>query len=79
MKRNQRTIKQEFSYTGIGLHTGKDVTITCKPLPENEGIKFKRIDLAGTPEIEAAVENVISTKRCTTIGNQQWHINTIEH
>ncbi|GAB6099452.1 UDP-3-O-acyl-N-acetylglucosamine deacetylase [Halanaerocella petrolearia] len=77
--RKQQTIQSKFSYTGIGLHTGQDVTITCKPLSVNQGIIFKRVDLEDQPEIEAKVENIVSTQRCTTIGQADWQINTIEH
>ncbi|MBM7556980.1 UDP-3-O-[3-hydroxymyristoyl] N-acetylglucosamine deacetylase [Halanaerobacter jeridensis] len=79
MERMQHTIKQKFSYTGIGLHTGQNVTITCYPLPPKQGIIFKRIDLDGEPEIKADVDNITSTNRCTTIGSQEADINTVEH
>ncbi|MGM0502160.1 MAG: UDP-3-O-acyl-N-acetylglucosamine deacetylase [Bacillota bacterium] len=75
----QQTIKKEFSYTGIGLHTGQDVSISCHPLPPNQGIVFKRIDLPEEPEIKADVDNITSTNRCTAIGNSEIEINTIEH
>ncbi|GAB6137330.1 UDP-3-O-acyl-N-acetylglucosamine deacetylase [Halanaerobaculum tunisiense] len=77
--RQQQTIETEFSYTGTGLHTGEEVTIVCKPLAANEGIKFKRVDLDKQPTVEARIENVVSTKRCTTVGQDKWQINTIEH
>ncbi|WP_408955159.1 UDP-3-O-acyl-N-acetylglucosamine deacetylase [Natroniella sp. ANB-PHB2] len=77
--RKQQTIKKKFSYTGVGLHTGEDVTITCKPLAVNQGIKFKRVDLPEQPELEVTVENVYSTIRCTTLGTDKWQINTVEH
>ncbi|WP_018248162.1 UDP-3-O-acyl-N-acetylglucosamine deacetylase [Orenia marismortui] len=79
MERKQKTIKNEFTYTGIGLHTGKNVTITCKPLGVNQGIKFKRIDLEDPLEIEAIISNVTTTQRCTTIGVDKYDVNTIEH
>jgi len=79
LERMQQTIKQEFSHIGIALHTGQDVSISCHPLPANHGIIFKRVDLPGEPEIEADVDNITSTKRCTTIGNSGAEINTIEH
>ncbi|MCK8827332.1 UDP-3-O-acyl-N-acetylglucosamine deacetylase [Natroniella acetigena] len=79
MLRKQQTIKKEFSYTGTGLHTGEDVTIACKPLPVDQGIKFKRVDLPEQPELVATVENVHSTTRCTTLGTDKWQINTVEH
>lgn len=79
MDRKQHTIKKEFTYTGIGLHTGKNVTINCKPLGVNHGIRFRRMDLEGCPEIKAGIDNVVSTQRCTTIGKSSWDVNTIEH
>lgn len=79
LERMQHTIKQEFSYTGIGLHTGQDVTINCYPLSPNQGIVFRRVDLEGQPEIKADVDNITSTNRCTTIGDERIDINTVEH
>ena len=75
----QHTIKHKFSYTGIGLHTGQDVTISCYPLPPNKGIIFKRTDLEDQPEIKADVDNITSTNRCTTIGTSEVDVNTVEH
>ena len=58
MNVKQRTINSEVSLTGVGLHTGRPVTMTFKPAPENHGYKFKRIDLYGSPVIDADVDNV---------------------
>ena len=41
----QKTIRKEISLKGVGLHTGKEVTLTFKPAPANAGFAFKRIDL----------------------------------
>ncbi len=79
MKRKQQTINKSFTYSGIALHTGQKVTITCKPLRVNQGIVFKRVDLVDSPEVQAIIDNVVSTQRCTTIGTEEWDINTIEH
>ena len=49
----QKTIKNKVSLTGVGLHTGKNVTLTFCPAPENTGFAFKRVDLEGSPTIEA--------------------------
>ena len=49
----QKTIKNEVTIDGVGLHTGKDVKLTFKPAPENFGFCFKRNDLEGEPVIEA--------------------------
>jgi UDP-3-O-[3-hydroxymyristoyl] N-acetylglucosamine deacetylase/3-hydroxyacyl-[acyl-carrier-protein] dehydratase len=75
----QTTIAREVSLAGIGLHTGKEVTLTYKPAPANFGYVFKRVDLEGQPEIKALAENVIDTSRGTTIGTKDYHVSTIEH
>ncbi|MFO7820088.1 MAG: UDP-3-O-acyl-N-acetylglucosamine deacetylase [Halanaerobacter sp.] len=75
----QQTIKEEFSYTGIGLHTGQDVTISCSPLEPNQGVIFKRVDVEDKPEIKAEVDNITSTNRCTAIGKDEVEVNTVEH
>ena len=55
----QRTIKQESSCTGVGLHTGVESTITFKPAPKDHGIRFKRTDIKGSPAIRADIDHVV--------------------
>ena len=75
----QRTIKKETSLTGVGLHTGKEVTITFKPAPENHGYKFVRSDLEGNPIIEADANYVVNTQRGTNLEKRGVRIQTSEH
>ena len=75
----QRTIAKEVSLDGVGLHTGKDVRITFKPAPENYGYKFTRVDLEGSPVIEADANYVVNTQRGTNLEKQGVQINTSEH
>jgi UDP-3-O-[3-hydroxymyristoyl] N-acetylglucosamine deacetylase len=75
----QRTLKDEVSCTGIGLHTGKKIKLTVKPAPSDTGIKFIRKDLIGQPVIEAHSKNVTDTMLSTTISNNGYKICTIEH
>ncbi|TZF85747.1 bifunctional UDP-3-O-[3-hydroxymyristoyl] N-acetylglucosamine deacetylase/3-hydroxyacyl-ACP dehydratase (plasmid) [Pedobacter sp. BS3] len=79
MEIKQRTIKSEVSVSGVGLHTGKAVTMTFKPAPENHGYKFKRVDIEGQPVIDADVDNVTDTSRGTTISQNGASVSTIEH
>ncbi len=80
MKREkQRTIAKPISFEGHGVHTGIPSRITIKPAPEGHGIKFKRIDLENQPEIEAVAENVVDTRRSTTIEKDGVRVGTIEH
>lgn len=75
----QKTIKDEVSLTGVGLHTGKEVTLTFKPAPENAGFAFKRIDLEGNPVIEADANYVTNTQRGTCLEKNGVTIQTCEH
>ncbi|AXT19987.1 bifunctional UDP-3-O-[3-hydroxymyristoyl] N-acetylglucosamine deacetylase/3-hydroxyacyl-ACP dehydratase [Flavobacteriaceae bacterium AU392] len=75
----QTTIAKEVSLTGVGLHTGKDVTLTFKPAPENSGYSFKRIDLEGNPIIEADASYVTNTQRGTCLEKNGVKIQTCEH
>jgi len=76
---NQRTIAKETSFTGLGLHSGKKVTLTLKPAEEDSGIKFRRTDLAGAPLLHATAETVSATENNTTIGSDPYSIHTVEH
>ncbi|WP_417866467.1 bifunctional UDP-3-O-[3-hydroxymyristoyl] N-acetylglucosamine deacetylase/3-hydroxyacyl-ACP dehydratase [Xanthomarina gelatinilytica] len=75
----QKTIKDEVSLNGVGLHTGKNVTLTFKPAPVNTGFAFKRIDLEGTPVIEADANYVTHTQRGTCLEKNGVTIQTSEH
>lgn len=78
-KPRQRTIREEISLTGVGLHTGKDVTLTFKPAPENFGYAFVRVDLEGHPVIEADANYVVNTQRGTNLEKRGVKIQTSEH
>ncbi len=75
----QQTICKEIAYSGIGLHSGKDVLMTFKPATVNTGIVFIRTDLSGKPEIKALAENVSSTIKATTISANGAEVFTVEH
>lgn len=75
----QRTIASEASCTGVGLHTGVETTITFKPAPEDFGIRFKRMDVEGCPEIKADIDHVVDISRGTTIEQNGVRIHTVEH
>ena len=75
----QKTIAKEVTLSGVGLHTGKSVTMTFKPAPENYGYSFVRIDLEGRPIIEADANYVVTTQRGTNLEKNGVNINTSEH
>lgn len=75
----QQTIKKPVSFSGIGVHTGNRCTVTFRPAPENFGIRFRRIDLPGVPEVPAQIEKVTGTMRGTTISEGDVKVHTVEH
>ena len=75
----QRTVKKPVSCTGVGLHSGKKVRMTIHPAPVNHGIKFKRVDLPGTPDVTAQFNRVVDTSLATVIGSDGCIVSTIEH
>jgi len=79
MNVKQKTIKSPVTVSGTGLHTGEKVTMTFNPAPENHGYKFRRIDIEGSPIIDADVDNVTDTSRGTTISQNGASVSTIEH
>jgi UDP-3-O-[3-hydroxymyristoyl] N-acetylglucosamine deacetylase/3-hydroxyacyl-[acyl-carrier-protein] dehydratase len=79
MIKSQKTIKKEITLSGIGLHTGKEVTLTFKPAPINHGYAFVRVDLEGAPTIQPKAEYVVDTQRGTNLEKNGVSIHTSEH
>ncbi|MEI6455080.1 MAG: UDP-3-O-acyl-N-acetylglucosamine deacetylase, partial [bacterium] len=79
MSEKQKTIKEPVTISGVGLHTGNEVTLTFKPAPENYGYKFKRTDLNNEVLVDADVDNVVDTSRGTSIEQDGVRIDTVEH
>jgi UDP-3-O-[3-hydroxymyristoyl] N-acetylglucosamine deacetylase len=75
----QRTVRDEVTCTGTGLHSGEKVRLSVKPAPADSGIGFIRKDLSGDPVIRAGSQNVVDTNLSTTIGNNGYRVSTIEH
>ncbi len=76
----QKTILNNISIKGIGVHTGSNVTLKILPAAPNNGIIFKRVDLNKNNIVIPSYSNVVDAKLCTTISNQYGvKISTIEH
>ena len=75
----QRTIKNQISLSGVGLHSGKPAKVTLKPASAHQGILFLRTDLPSSKPIEAHFQNVVNTQLATTIGKEAVTISTVEH
>lgn len=66
----QNTVKGAGKISGIALHTGARASVRILPAPENTGILFRRVDMPGSPEVKAVVENVVDVRRATTIASR---------
>ncbi len=78
----QRTLGGRCSYKGIGIHTGRQSTVSFGPAPPNSGIVFKRVDLPGSPTIPASITHAVSSDdiaRRTTLSLNGVRIFTVEH
>jgi len=82
----QKTIEKEVSFSGYGIHTGKEVNAKFKPALADSGVNFVRVDLPGKPVVKAHISNIIDPKkrlRRTSIGikknGMDVEIHTIEH
>lgn len=75
----QTTLKEAFTVSGKGLHTGAIIEATFNPAPEGTGYRFRRTDLPDTPEVDALGEFVKSTERGTTLSRGEASVSTVEH
>ena len=75
----QQTIKKTTQVSGVGLHTGQEVTLTFHPAPANHGVKFKRIDTPEQTIIPADCDLVVSVERGTTLEKNGVKVATVEH
>ena len=79
MKVYQRTISKSVSVTGVGLHSGKKITLSLKPMPSDSGICFRRSDLHESNILKADALTVGVTENNTSIGSGNSAIQTVEH
>ncbi|HPU46672.1 MAG TPA: bifunctional UDP-3-O-[3-hydroxymyristoyl] N-acetylglucosamine deacetylase/3-hydroxyacyl-ACP dehydratase [Bacteroidales bacterium] len=75
----QKTLKNEVTIEGKGVHIGKNVHLSLKPNTENSGIVFKRIDIENNNTIKALADYASDTLRGTTLTNNGVTIRTVEH
>jgi UDP-3-O-[3-hydroxymyristoyl] N-acetylglucosamine deacetylase/3-hydroxyacyl-[acyl-carrier-protein] dehydratase len=82
MPKQQTTIKRPVSYEGIGLHTGRRSVATFKPAPVDHGVRFVRVDLPGSPEVQVHPRNAKydqTAGRRTILTDGTVEVHTVEH
>ncbi len=77
--RSQRTLKNEVEYRGVGLHSGKDITVRVKPAEAGNGVSFIRTDLDDQPEVRAHGPNMKARQRRTCLQDGRAEVYTCEH
>lgn len=74
---HQKTLAKKLEFSGFGVFSGDASTVIIEPAEENVGIIFK--DMSNGSMCKAVASNVISTARCTTIGNGECAFTMVEH
>ena len=75
----QRTISRPIELEGSGLHTGKPARVRFTAADTHAGLRFRRTDLAGSPEIPADLDHVVGTERETKLASGEAEAHTVEH
>jgi UDP-3-O-[3-hydroxymyristoyl] N-acetylglucosamine deacetylase len=75
----QRTLKTAISTAGVGVHSGKKVTLNLRPAPADTGIVFRRVDLDPPVEIRAGASAVSDTRLSTCLSAGKATVATVEH
>ena len=76
----QCTLRAAISCVGIGLHSGRKVSLTLRPAPPDSGIVVRRTDLG--KNLPARFDNVVDTRLCTVLGlpgQPDVRVGTVEH
>ena len=77
--RQQQTLLNPISCTGVGLHTGKPVTLTLRPAPTDTGVVFVNRNGHAGAMLAASVDHLVPTELCTAISGNGFQVKTIEH
>ncbi len=76
----QKTLKRKIYFSGVGVHSGRAVSMSIEPAEAGTGIVFERTDLKNNNFIKAVIDNVVDSRLCTKIANSSGNfVATIEH
>ena len=75
----QRTLQKSVSTTGVGLHSGRRVTLTLRPAEPNTGIVFHRVDLPEVVDFPAQASLVGGTRMASVLQKDNARVSTVEH
>ncbi len=76
----QKTLKRKIHFSGVGIHSGRAVSMSIEPAEADTGIVFHRTDLKNNNIIKAVIDNVVESRLCTKIKNSSGNsVSTLEH
>src|SRR6201991_5204284 len=77
----QTTLRSQATVTGVGVHSGPEVSLTIGPAPVDAGYVFVRTGLEGSDrEVKAVAGSVIATELATVLGDREGPlVSTAEH
>lgn len=75
----RRTVARAVACRGVGLHLGEPCTLTFRPAEPGSGVRFRRTDRAGAPEVPALVAQAVASERRTVLGEGEGALHTVEH
>ena len=61
----QKTLKRKINFSGVGVHSGRAVSMSIEPAESDTGILFQRTDLKTNNLIKAVIDNVVDSRLCT--------------
>jgi UDP-3-O-[3-hydroxymyristoyl] N-acetylglucosamine deacetylase/3-hydroxyacyl-[acyl-carrier-protein] dehydratase len=76
---SRRTLKSRAELSGVGLHYGKECRLAFVPAKAGSGVRFRRVDVEGTPETPAHIDHAVATERRTQLGEGERGLHTVEH
>jgi len=75
----QQTIATSISVEGIGVHSGASAVLNLLPAEAGTGVRFRRTDLEGKPEIPVDLDHVCGMELGTSLGEGEARVMTVEH
>lgn len=78
-QQRQRTLAGGATVEGVGVHSGETAVLTLRPAEPGTGVRFRRTDLEGSPEVPADLDHIADTHLGTTLAEGEVRIKTVEH
>jgi UDP-3-O-acyl N-acetylglucosamine deacetylase len=79
MVRSQRTLRAPVELSGAGLHEGRPARARLLPAAPGAGVVFRRVDLAGRPEVKVGPAGISQGERRTRLVHDSAEVHTVEH